>query len=49
MKTKFLCLSLVVMMMLTILTGCTSSTGSLDEIAEEAARGTQTLVVYVRD
>ena len=47
MKTKFLCLSLVVMMMLTILTGCTSSTGSLDEIAEEAARGTQTLVVYL--
>ena len=47
MKTKFLCLLLGIMMMLAVLTGCSDDGTSLDDIANETVRETQTLVVYL--
>lgn len=47
MKTKFLCLVLGVIMMLAVLTGCSDGEKNLDDIANEAVRETQTLVVYL--
>ena len=47
MKLKFLCLALAVMMMLAVLTGCSGGTTNVEDIASEAKRETQTLVVYL--
>ena len=47
MKFKFLCLVLAVMMMLAVLTSCSGSEKSVEDIASEAKRATQTLVVYL--
>ena len=47
MKFKFLCLALAVMMMLAVLTGCSGGGNDVEDIASEAKRETQTLVVYL--
>ena len=47
MKFKFLCLALAVMMMLAVLTGCAGNNTGVEDIANEAKRETQTLVVYL--
>ena len=47
MKFKFLCLALAVMMMLAVLTGCSGGGSDVEDIASEAKRETQTLVVYL--
>ena len=47
MKIKFLCLVLAVMMMLAVLTSCSSGGKGLEDIANAAVRETQTLVVYL--
>ena len=47
MKTKFLCLVLGIMMMLAVFTSCSNTEKTLDDMADNAVRETQTLVVYL--